>query len=296
MDNTKLGRASASEIGRYRTGVAKMLAKLVAAAGETEQWLDVAMDGHEVSTRAAPEDDPTGAFRITAALLLRKARLHMIAMLRANKNSNVHSLAVQMRPILECAGQVVRVFHNLHNLDDPHNLKPGRGVSVVRGYLNADYYQTIIRLTKGDVGHKQLLTTISAASGMSKKEMRKDHRSLNQVDRVAVLEGGKDWCDYLSEYFCHGSRADWKGHSWQGGVSSINTVWDEFTFAGLMDYLVHQVAVMNAYAALCPVNGDVPPERAEAALTLLQEVRTTSKALRDGGGLAVGNPDEEGLS
>ena len=34
--------------------------------------------------------------------LLRKARLHAIAVLRANETGNVHSLAVQMRPVLEC--------------------------------------------------------------------------------------------------------------------------------------------------------------------------------------------------
>ncbi len=278
--------ASASEVSRYRTGVANVLAKLVAVVGETEQWLDVPADGDEVSMRAALEDDPTGAFPIMCALLLRKARLHMIAMLRANKTSNVHSLAVQMRPILECAGQVVLVFHNLM-------IEPERGMSVVRGYLNADYYQRIIRLTKGDIGHKELLKRISAASEMSERDVRKDRRRLDQVDKVRRLEGGEVWYGYLSEYFCHG-RADWKGLLWQGGVSSMNTVRDEFTFAGLMDYLVNQVAVMNAYAALCPVKGNVAHERVEAAQALLQKVRATSKALRDGTGVAVGNSDKEG--
>ena len=97
----------------------------------------------------------------------------------------------------------------------------------------------------------------------------------------------------MSEYFCHG-RADWRGHSWQGGVSSINTFRDEFTFAGLMHYLVNQVAVMNAYAVLCPVKGEVDHGRVEAALARLQEVRATSKALRDGVAAAVGSSDEEG--
>ena len=46
-------------------------------------------------------------------LFLRKAKIHMVAVLRANENSNVHSLAVQMRPLLECTGQVVLIFHNL---------------------------------------------------------------------------------------------------------------------------------------------------------------------------------------
>ena len=276
--------ASANEVGRYRTGMADLLAKLVGAVGETERWLDVAVEGDEASARTVLEDDPSGAFRITCALLLRKAQIHMIAMLRANENDNLHSLAVQMRPVLECAGQVVLVFHNLM-------IEPERGATVVGGYLNADYYRTVIGLTKGGVSHEQLLTQISEASGMSKEEVGKG-RSLKQADKVAPLQGGKDWYGYLSECFCHG-KADWKGHSWQGGVSSKDTVQDEYTFAGLMDYLVNQVAVMNAHAALCPVAGEVPPGRVEFALAQLHEVRVTTKAFRDGASLALRNPDEE---
>ena len=264
--------ATASEVGRYRTGVANLLSKLVAAVGETERRLDVAIEGDEASARAVLEDDPTNAIRIMCALLLRKARLHMVAMLRANETGNVHSLAIQMRPVLECAGQVVLVFHNLI-------IDPERGVSVVSDYINADYYRTVRRLTMGDLSHKELLTRISEASGMSEEEVGKG-RSLKQADKVAPLEGGKDWYGYLSERFCHG-RADWRGHSWQGGVSTMNTVQDEFTFAGLMDYLVNQVAVMNAHAALCPVTGEPAQERVESALAELSEVRAATKALRD---------------
>ena len=59
----------------------------------------------------------------------------------------------------------------------------------------------------------------------------------------------------------------------------MKTVQDEYTFAGLMDYLVNQVAVMNVYAALFSVAGDMAHGRVEAALTQLQEVRTTTKKL-----------------
>ena len=107
------------------------------------------------------------------------------------------------------------------------------------------------------------------------------------------MKGGKDWYRYLSKCFCHG-EVDWRGHSLQGGVSSVNTVQDEYTFAGLMDYLVNQVAVMNAHAALCPVAGEVAPGRVEPALAQLHEVRATIKAVRDGAGLAIEDPNEGG--
>ena len=86
------------KVDRYRIGVASLLSKLVVAVGEIERWLDFAVDGDEASVRAVLEDDPTATFRMMCALLLRKAKIHMVAVLRANENSNVHSLAVQMRP------------------------------------------------------------------------------------------------------------------------------------------------------------------------------------------------------
>ena len=206
---------SKSEVARYRTGMADLLAKLVAVTGEIERRLRVAEDGDETSTRAVLEDDPTAIFRIMCTLLLRKAKLHAVAVLRANETGNVHSLAVQMRPVLECAGQIVLIFHNLM-------IAPESGESVVRGYMNADYYRTTIALTKGETGHKQLLREISAASGMTQKQVRRG-RKLSHIDKLMTLEGGEDWYRYLSECFCHG-EADWNGHSWQGGVSSMNTV------------------------------------------------------------------------
>ena len=277
--------ASASEVGRYRTSMASLLAKLVEAVSETERWLDVDVEKVEASSLAVPGDDPSLPFRMMCTVLLRKAKIHMVAMLRANENGNVHSLAVQMRPVLECAGQVVLIFHNWL-------IEPERAVSVVISYINADYYGTFIRLMEGDGRHEQLLTHISEASGMSKEELGKG-RSLKQADKVAPLDGGKNWYDYVSERFCHG-RADWRGHSWQGAVNSINTVQDEFTIAGMMDYLVNQVAVMNAYAALCPVTEETAQGRVESTLAQLHEVRAATKAFRDGARLAVRNPDAGG--
>ena len=278
--------ASASEVGRYRTGMANLLAKLVGSVGETERWLPVATEGDKASSLADSEGDPSVPFQTMGVLLLRMAQLHMIAVLRANQNGNVHSLAVQMRPVLECAGQVVFIFHNLM-------IDPERGPSEVSSYLNADYYRTYIGLIEGDDRHEQLLTQILNASGRSKEELGKV-RGLRQADKVKPLKGGQDWYRYLSEYFCHG-RADWRGHSLQGGVTSVNTVQDEYALAGLMDYLVNQVAVMNAYAALCPVAGEMAHERIESTLAQLHEVRAATKSFKDDLQLAVGNPDEGSL-
>ena len=59
------------------------------------------LDGN---VRTEFERDPFHVFRVEATLLMRKARHYVIAALVANRDSNLHSLAVQMRPALECAG------------------------------------------------------------------------------------------------------------------------------------------------------------------------------------------------
>ncbi len=284
---------SANEVARYRAGMAELLAKSVAMTCELERWLDVTGGGREAMAQIDLNADTTATIRIMCALLLRKARLHAVAVLRANETNNVHSLAVQMRPVLECAGQVVVIFRNLIIAPDVL-MEPERALNVVGDYLNADYYRTIIRVTKGDVGHKELLARISAAEeaaaarvGMPKSQMRKG-RSLKQADKVAMLEEGNGWYNYLSEYFCHG-RADWRGRSWRGGVISIDTVQDEFTFASLMDYLVRQVGVMNSHAALCPVAEDGGRDWVEATLAQLREVREMSRAVRDAAVAAFSN-------
>ena len=284
---------SANEVARYRAGMAELLAESVAMTRELERWLGVTGGWREATAQIDLNAHPTATVRIMCALLLRKARLHTIAVLRANETNNVHSLAVQMRPVLECAGQVVFIFRNLIIAPDLL-VEPEQALNVVGDYLNADYYRTIIGATKGDVGHKELLERISAAEeaaaakvGMPKPEMRKG-RSLKQADKVAMLEEGNGWYNYLSECFYHG-RADWRGRSWRGGVISIDTVQDEFTFAGLMDYVVRQVGVMNSYAALCPVAEGGGRDWVEATLAQLREVRETSRAVRDAAVAAFSN-------
>lgn len=276
--------ASASEVALYRAGVAKLLEESVATTRKLERWLNVTGGWREATAQVDFDADPTASVRIMCALLLRKARLHTVAVLQANETNNMHSLAVQMRPVLECAGQVVFLFHNL--IVEPElTMERESALNVVGDYLNADYYQRVIGMTRGGVDHKELLETTFAAEaaaaasvGMPEPKTRKGKR-FKQADKVAALAGGNSWYDYLSEYFSHG-RADWTGLSWRGGVMSIDTVADEFTFAGLTDYLVEQVAVMNAYASLCPVSEGVG-QWIGPTLAQLRQGRETSGALRD---------------
>lgn len=260
-----------NEVTRYRTGIAALLARQVEDANTIEHKLDV-VAGDDASERSAIEDIPFGPFRLHCALLLHKAVIHTKGVLSANDANNLHSLAVQMRPVLKCAGQIKRVIHNL--LIEPKHIRD------VQEFIERDYLGTFVRAGAIQGIYDQLLNDISRArEGFGDAPLRK-LRSIRQEEKVVVLEGGRGWYKHLTENFCHGD-GNWKEQSWLGGVVSTNTPQDEFTFAGHMDYLVEQSAVMNSYTALQIPSTKTLGERTEIVFGQLQKVRAEAKALRD---------------
>ena len=290
-----------TEIASYRTGTASLLARSISTTHDIERSLAADCAASELAGPSDLDADPVAPFRYQCTLLLRKARLHSHAAQRANAASNLHSLAVQMRPVLECAGQVVFTFDHLI-IAPRRTPNPQRAEAELAGRINADYYDTIIRATKGRVGHEELLANIAGAEEAAAKSMGADTppgrraQRLQQTDKVTTLEGGEAWYAHLSKRFCHG-EGDLSGQTWHGGVASMNTWRDQLAFAGFLDYLVHQVNTMNAYAALCPTTGgDDRQAWIEATLERLREGRETTAALRSSAVSAIfdgGRPVED---
>ena len=275
------------DVASCRAGMAELLAEAVAMTRELEGRLDVSGGWSEATAKIDINADPSAALRIAGALLLRKARIHTAAVLRANEASNLHSLAVQMRPVLECAGQVVFSFQNAIIAPDVLMSRENAAATLGRRW-NVDFYQSLRRRTRGQINPEKLreMATQSqaeAAASLGAPEPQRQKRwSLHQADKVATLATGHEWYGYLSEYFSHGKGVDWKGLSWWGGVMSIDRVEDKFAFLGLMSYLVDQVALMNAAAALCPVAGETEDQWdrwIEPTLAQLRHIRESSNAL-----------------
>ncbi len=298
MSNKPLG----VDVARYRASMAKLLTKTVEMTCKLERRLNVTGDWRKATAEIDIDADPAAMLRIGGALLLRKARIHTVAVLRANETSNLHSLAVQMRPVLECAGQVVFFFQNA--IIAPNVLMPPERAAEEFGHrVNVDHFQTLSRRTKGKVSAEELREKEAQAQedaaafvGAAKPKRRKGRRFTN-ADKVATLAKGPEWYGYLSKHFSHGRVEDWRGLSWRGGVISIDTVEAEFAFLGLMSYLVDQVALMNAAAALCPIEKDENhqwQEWVEPTLAQLSDVRESSKKLVDAARVAAtGGLDEK---
>ena len=278
-----------ADVARSRAGIAELVTQAVATTRKLERRLDATGSWPEASARIDFDADPAAAVRIMGALLLRKARIHTEAVLRANETNNLHSLAVQMRPVLECAGQVVFIFQT--TIIAPDFLMSRESALAAFGdRLNADYYQTFRRITRDEISPEELRETATAAQAAAAasfgaaKPKRQKSWSLRQADKMTTLPRGREWYNYLSEHFNHASAADWRGLSWRGGVMSMDMVQDQFAFLGFMDYLVDQVARMNAAAALCPVAGEAGDQWDQwvtPALAQQRDMRESSRTLVD---------------
>lgn len=277
-----------TDIDRRRAGIAELLTTAFATTHKLEQRLDVTGGWREAREQVDIASVPGDKCRFEVALLLRKARIHTRSVLRANETSNLHSLAVQMRPVLECAGQIVfSVYY--HEIAPGFRITPERAVQVIGNRLNADHFHWFLRRTKGEISPEELrkmqvqAQEAAVAAAGAPKPKRHKSRKFRVEDRVRSLKGGPRWYRYLSKHFNHGKTADWRGSSWRGGVMTIRRVEDQVAFMGSMDYLAEQVALMNAHAAWCrvPGDGDDHWDRwIEPTLAQLHDIRRESRALR----------------
>ena len=211
-NNPPVSTSLAAEAGRYRASMAGFLQKSLAAMNGILSTVD--LDGIFCPIDQAKfDEDPMMPFRRMSYLLIAKARLHVFAALSANKSSNIHSLAVQMRPALECAGQVVSLFKDLFG-------KYPRAESTIRRHLDVDYYQTVVRVSRGQIDHDELLKQISVANPMRKEPLRKIMR-FRESEKVRDLEFGGNWYDYLSNCFYHSDLSALKDLSYYGGSALL---------------------------------------------------------------------------
>ena len=261
----------AKVVTKYREGMAGYLQASLVGINKFLSRVD--LDGvFRPINQSEFDDDPVIVFRQMSHLLMAKARLHVFAAVRANRESNIHSLAVQMRPALECAGQVVSVFRDIVGKF------PGAESRIIE-YANSDYYQTVIRLSRGQVGHNEILSKINAAVPTRTEQVHKV-KSLRESGKVKDLDFGEHWYGHLRDCFFHSDMAALKNGSYFGGVRSNNAVPDEYGFALLLDYFAHQMMVMVMYAAACPADNLKENECFDNAVELLKKKKAVSESFQ----------------
>ena len=210
------------------------------------------------------------SIRNECGLLLRKAQLHLIAVLQANSRNNLHSMAVHMRVVLECAMQVV----------GKANAAADGSPKAFAQVLNAteyDFTYAMARLSRGSITKKDTQETINDAREAIGERRKKTPKRLTLSDRAEALIHGSEWYEHLSKSFAHTEATALAGISYSGGVVSIDTELDELAFATLLDYLGEQVIRMlagNGFLRIA-VDGDTHPY--EEAMHLLERKRESTK-------------------
>ena len=168
--------AVSTDLAGCRADMAELLRETVALTGELERLLDATVGWPDGSVRSDFDADPAAAVRVLGAGLLRKARVHTCAVLRANETSNLHSLAVQMRPVLECAGQVVFFFQNMMIAPGLHRHPSGSDIrptcATDRQRDNIEVFHGALTDKTFDLGRPRPPT---ACQPSSSAELRSDH-------------------------------------------------------------------------------------------------------------------------
>ena len=189
-------------------------------------------------------ENPAKLLSCQCANLLTKAHIHLIAAQEANARSNLHSLAVHMRVVLECAGLIMQIVESINKKD-------------INFYSIqfADYKTVMSRMTKNVIR-----TEDKKAYLASLKNSMKDYVSFASKENIKIkkivwhysktvkhLEFGKNWYDHISKHFVHSDIESLKSISHTGGVLSNNALDDIYMFAFFLDYLTHQTLVMAMY-------------------------------------------------
>lgn len=183
------------------------------------------------------EENPEVFVQNSCGLLLRKAQFHMMAALLANKSSNLHSLTVQMRVILECAAQIVATANSACEGSE-------KAVAQAVNRFEKDYQSDLARMSRGQLTPNEIQEEVIQARPESLKDAYKLPKKETLADKMAVLPYGESWYSYLSDSFCKSDPSNLEGPSFRGGVLSINSAADVLTFATLLDYLAAQVIRM----------------------------------------------------
>ena len=207
------------------------------------------------------------------ALLLYKAQMHLTAVIKASRGSNLHSMAVHARVILECAGQIQAKAQMVYEGSE----------NAATRVLNAseyDFLDTMRRMSRGSVDEDDLREMIvEARGGIGDGDSGLPTR-VRIAERVAHVPGGRDWHGFLSNRFCGSQMAPLSEPSMFGGVACTNTEADRLAVAVLLDYLTQQTILMifSYEFVLIAVDGD--PQPFEEASELLDRMKADAAQFR----------------
>jgi len=209
------------------------------------------------------EDD---IVRQELVLMMYKARLHTVAVLLADSQQNIHSMAVQFRVVLECAANVVS-FANMA----AHGTR-----REYKRHVNMREYEVWSATTKlaGSFDHRAEFREVLLKARMEVGDpAQTDPKRTTISDKMSQLVLGREWYAYLSKRFCEGDASVLSQPPLYGGVVSINSETLQFVRALFLDYLAYYLILMATGAGLLLCANSDGTQLFELGLELLAKKR-----------------------
>ena len=255
----------------YRTAMTNLLGECLALG---DALLDDA-DFDNVPQLFGPA--PEESVRSRASLLLRKAQIHMAAVLRASETNNLHSLAVHMRVVLECCARVESETQAF--IRDVERAEQGTytGGEYAR-FADGEIRQILLKLTRGGVSDEEINEMIIGARRSAGDEGTDMPKSATLSARLDVLPGGRSWYAHLGDGFCHPAMSALRHEQpFYGGVGTADPAAYERAFMACLDYLTDRVIALLARVSVYWIV-IAPDEHPLDEVTALHERKESTRA------------------
>ena len=189
-------------------------------------------------------------FAFECNMLMTKAFYHLGAIKYSNLTNNLHSLAIHTRVVLECAGQTVTLVKNVNtkNKKDKKDELSRRISDFTRLNMVRNAFSDV-ELFKSHVDKMKEHVDEQHTKMQSEMNVKFKKKKWRYSETVKDLEYGKNWYDYISEYFVHSDINCLKCNSRYGGVISNNSSFDIYFLAFFLDYVVLQSLIMIVSAS-----------------------------------------------
>ncbi len=227
------------------------------------------------------EAGPEITVRSFNGLLLYKARLHMVAALRAYEEGNLHSMAVHVRVVMECAGQVVSEAWAL--CEDPP-----KGLERFLNTHEDDFRRAMLSSSRGQVSRQQISEIITSAREGIGLYDGKQPTSTKLTENVSYLNGGKTWYEFLSEHFVHPNLEVLSGPAHMGGVTAVDVELSRMTSELLLEWLTRWLLDMLLANGLLTTASGGGGQLFDEAMELRQRWDTSSESQTPTGPVEIG--------
>lgn len=199
-------------------------------------------------------------------LFLKKALLHGAGAIAADQSGNLHSLAVQLRVVLECAGPVLSWAHLAGSKNSRHfkrilNITEYDITSTLKGLLGSGF--DVDDLQPSILGARQQI-------GVQRQGRPK---RVTIADKVEALAGGVNWYNFLSEHFCKVDPDALDRPSVLGGVVRPPREIEAAAFGFFLAYLADLLIQMAAGYGLIATTPSEDSRPFDDAIALLERKR-----------------------